>query len=159
MYDKSHNTLMLCNKKSRGCQSPPLWKTMGNLPVFSQARSHAYPRVMRYISHAFLGTPTYDLACTVTPCPNAIPMASCESCTYTNSFQQHSHMNLFQQNYWKLSTSRYWRVMKQCSWYDDYIWIIGHLQLIILDSHLYIRICCPHKIRSTQHRFPSMGTF
>ena len=114
---------------------------------------------MRYRSHAFLGTPIYDLACTVTPCPNAIPLASCESCTYTNSSQQHSHMNLFQQNYWKLSAARYWRVIKQCSSYDDYIWIIGHLQLIILDIHMYIRICCPHKIRSTQHRFPSMGTF
>ena len=45
-------------KRSRVWQSPPLWKTIGDLPVFSQTRSHAYPPcVVRYRSHTFSVVP------------------------------------------------------------------------------------------------------
>ena len=55
----------------------------------------------------------------------------------------------------KMIASRYWWVIKHCSWYNEYIWIMGHdLQLITIDFHMHIQICLPHKFRSTQNRFP-----
>ena len=54
----------------------------------------------------------------------------------------------------KLIASRYWWVIKQRSWYNEYIWIIGHdLQLMIFDIDMHIQIWFSHWNRSTQHRF------